>query len=242
MKLANTTALVTGGGRGLGRVIVQALARAGARVAFCGRTQDALTETLALLPPDCRAHAQRADVTQPEEVAQFVKDAVAELGPINLLVNNAGNFHYKPFLDHTAEDWHGSLAINMTASFLTCQAVLPAMLEAGSGRIVNIASAYGVYPAGKVVANSAAKAGLIGFTKALAAEYKEQGIAINAVCPGSITTKQRPAEGSPVGQELYPQDVADVVLFLAGAGANQVCGAAIEVLGKTDPVLKVRGW
>ncbi len=242
MKLADTTALVTGGGRGLGRVIVQALVAAGARVAFCGRTQETLAETLAGLPADSAAHAVRADVTKTEDVARLVEEVTSRFGPIDVLVNNAGNFHYKPFLDHTAEDWDSSLAINMTASFLTCQAVLPAMLERGSGRIVNIASAYGVHPAGKVVANSASKAGLIGFSKALAAEFKEQGIAINAVCPGSITTKQRPAEGSPVGQELYPQDVADVVVFLAGPGANQICGAAIEVMGKTDPVLKVRGW
>ncbi len=242
MQLAGMTALVTGGGSGVGRATVQALSAAGAAVATCGRRLETLSETLALLPEGARSHAVQADVSQPDQVDALVAEVEAELGPIGLLVNNAGNFHYKPFLEHTLADWQISLDVNMTATFLTCQRVLPGMLERGTGRVINIASAYGVYPAAKVVANSSSKAGLIGLTKALAAEFKTSGIAINAICPGAITTRPRPAEGAASGADLFAEDVADLVVYLASPGATQICGAAVELLGKTDPVLKVRGW
>jgi meso-butanediol dehydrogenase/(S,S)-butanediol dehydrogenase/diacetyl reductase len=244
-------ALVTGGGRGIGRAIALNLARAGARVAVAARTVSeieavaaeiaALGRRTMFLPLDLADRAQIA--AAPAHVARG-------LGPIQILVNDAGIHASGPVQRTDDVTWDAILAVDLTGPFLLSRACLPAMYEAGWGRILNVSSVAGKVGLKYGAAYSAAKHGLIGFTRSLALEGARHGVTVNAICPSwtetqmmddavattARATKRSPAEArelmlssTPLGRPATPDEVADAALFLATSGV--VTGQAIHVDG-----------
>ena len=243
MKFRDRTALVTGAGRGIGRSIAIRFAEEGARVALVARTASELGETARLVrEAGGQALAIPADVTRRDAAEQSVRRAEAELGPIDVLVNNAGVFLWRPFLKLTPEDWDLVLATNLTGAANFCRAVLPGMVARRSGRIVNVASVHGMRGDANVSAQSAAKFGLIGLTQSLAREFRVHNIAINAVCPGAVENKMDESgtneRAEPLAEKLWPRDVARTVLFLASDDAAAITGAALEIYGGTHVVIQ----
>ena len=236
-------ALVTGAGSesGIGFACARALAAAGARVAITSTTAR-IYERKAELGAGC--HAATADLTRADEVAALVAVVGAALGPVEILVNNAGMVQTGvalpsgPIAGLSEEAWNRSLAINLTSAFLLTQAVLPAMRAAGHGRIVQISSVTGPVVA---IAGSgsyaAAKAGLVGMTRALALEEGARGITANCIGPGWIATGSSSAAEltagtfTPVGRPGRPEEVAHAALFLAADEASYVTGQLIVVDG-----------
>jgi NAD(P)-dependent dehydrogenase (short-subunit alcohol dehydrogenase family) len=245
-------AVVTGGGRGLGAVIAAALADRGADLTLMGRTAGVLeahAESLRLTS-HVRAQAVVCDVTQPEDVQRAFAEA-GTLGPVEILINNAGQADAARFQDISLASWQRMLDVNLTGTFLCTQQVLGAMMAAGSGRIVNVASVAGLKGDAKIVSYCAAKHGVVGLTRALAAETARSGITVNAVCPGytddtdmfrtAVTNVMRAtgrseedaratlAKRSPRGTLITPREVADTVVWLCSPDASAVTGQAIAV-------------
>lgn len=243
-------ALVTGGGQGIGAAIAHLLVRRGMRVTVLGRRL-ATGQVLAAEPPDL-LHAVAADVANASEVAAAFADAVVRFGRVDVLVNNAGQAESAPFLKMDEALWHRMLDVNLTGTMLCTQAALPGMLEAGWGRIVNVASTAGQVGYAYVSAYCAAKHGVVGLTRALALEVASKGITVNAVCPGYTDTEivrasiervvaktgrseqeARAAfvQSNPQGRLVAPQEVADAVAWLCSEGASAITGQALSVSG-----------
>jgi 3-hydroxybutyrate dehydrogenase len=253
VELENRTALVTGGGHGLGRGIAEALACAGARVCLVGRSESALDDTVkALRAAGREAHAFVCDVTSESSVEAAVTHAGQVLGHIDFLINNAGVAPTAPLARMTLELWNQALAVNATGSFLCMRAVLPGMLERKFGRIVNIASVAGITGGPYLAAYSASKHALVGLTRAAAAELGDRGVQVNALCPAYVDTEMTrggvervmrsknlsEAEGlaavlrSANQVRLLPvAEVASWVLQLCGPGGNAVNGQVIVLDG-----------
>jgi 2-hydroxycyclohexanecarboxyl-CoA dehydrogenase len=238
VKFQNSTVVVTGAGRGIGRSVAARFAQEGARVALVARTEKELLETEGQLKRQ-NAHclALPADITDRGAADAVVKRAEKELGPVDILVNNAGVFLWKPFLRLTPEEWDLVLSTNLTGAANFCRAVLPGMVARGRGRIVNVASIHGMRGEANLSAHSAAKFGLIGLTQSLAREFREHNIAVNAVCPGTVENKIDETDTedrkAPLAEKLWPRDVARAILFLASDEAAAITGATLEVLGGT---------
>jgi len=243
-------ALVTGGGSGIGAAVARALVARGMRVTVLGR-RIAVVQMLADAQPE-RIHAVAADVANAEQVAVAVASAHARFGPIDVLVNNAGQALSAPFQKMDASLWQQMLDVNLTGTMVCMQAVLPDMLAAGWGRIVNVASTAGQVGYAYVSAYSAAKHGVIGLTRSVALEVAKKGITVNAVCPGYTETdivresiervvaktgrsmEEARAEfvkSNPQGRLVQPEEVADAVVWLCSNGASAVNGQAISVSG-----------
>jgi len=238
MKFQERTVLVTGAGRGIGRSVALRFAEEGARVALVARTEKDLLETARLLSErGASCLPLPTDVTQRGAAEECVTRAEGALGPIDVLVNNAGNFLWKPFLKMTPEDWDLVLATNLTGAANFCRAVLPGMMARRRGRIVNVSSIHGVRGDANLAAHSAAKFGLIGLTQSLAREFRTHNVAINVVCPGAVETTMDEASAQdrrePLAEKLWPRDVARTILFLASEDAAPITGATLEVLGGT---------
>ena len=232
------TALITGGSRGIGAAIVRALAAKGWQVAFCYKTsQDAARQ----LAQETGAIAIHCDVCDSAQVREMVKTAIRQLSHIDLLVNNAGVAWQGLLTDMTDQQWHTVLDTSLTAAFLTCREVLPGMVSRKSGRIINISSIWGRVGASCEAAYSAAKAGLIGLTKALAKEVGPSGITVNCLCPGVIRTDMLAcytesdlaalADETPLCRLGTPEDVANAVCWLAADEAGFITGQVIGVDG-----------
>jgi NAD(P)-dependent dehydrogenase (short-subunit alcohol dehydrogenase family) len=242
-------AVVTGGGRGIGAAIATALSAEGARVTLMGRNEAQLKERAETLPV---GHAVRCDVADQAGVAAAFAEATRAFGPVAILVNNAGAAESAPFVRTSLELFRRMLDVNLVGTFLCSRAALPDMLEAGFGRIVNVASIAGLKGAAYVSAYCAAKHGVVGLTRALALETATKGITVNAVCPsytdtdmarGAIaniiqktgrSTAEAEAElvrKNPQGRLIRPEEVAATVLWLCGPGTDAITGQAIAVAG-----------
>ncbi len=249
--LAGRHAVVTGAARGIGAAIARTLAAAGARVSLLGRQRERLQELAQELPGGPH-HVVVADVSSAADVAAAFDSARAALGPVQILVNNAGQAGSAAILKTSLELWERMLAVNLTGSFLCSQAVLPDMLAQGGGRIVNIASTAGQKGYAYVAAYTAAKHGVVGLTRSMALELARRNITVNAVCPGytdtdilrdgianAVAKTGRSAEqvqaefvaGNPQHRVIQPDEVADAVRWLCGDGAASVTGQCISVSG-----------
>lgn len=242
--LKNRVALVTGGSRGLGRAICLALAAEGAKVAVnFMRTNPAAW--VAKLRGDfgVEAVALRGDVSQPAQVRRVFARTEQKLGPLDILINNAGTWPTALVRDMSDKEWNGTLAMNLTAPFLTCREALKRWLATGrQGRIVNITSQAAYHGATTGHAHyAAAKAGLANFTISLAREVAARGIHVNAVAPGFIATdmaaeawrknEARYRERIPLGRIADPSEIASAVVFLASDRASYITGATLHVNG-----------
>jgi len=238
MKFHDRTVLVTGASRGIGRSVALRFAEEGARLALVARTETELLQTAdAIEQAGARAIAIPTDIRDRGGVQACVERAEAELGPIDVLVNNAGVFLWRPFLELSSEEWELVLETNLTGAANFCRAVLPGMMRRRRGRIVNVSSIHGMRGEANLAAHSAAKFGLIGLTQSLAREFRSFNIAVNAVCPGTVENKEdetgAPSRTEPLAEKLWPRDVARTVLFLASDDAAAITGAALEVFGGT---------
>ncbi|MCL7451663.1 MAG: SDR family oxidoreductase [Anaerolineae bacterium] len=243
MNLRDKVVLVTGAGRGIGLGIAQALAAEGARVAVCDISARLLDEALTQIQAlGGQALAFEMDVTSKPQISRVVGEVVARWGTVDILVNNAGIYEVLPVEEISEAQWDRVLAVNLKGAFLCCQAVIPAMKEQRSGRIVNIASSAG--KTGGTLAGahySASKAGLINLTKQLARELGPFGITVNAVAPGRIDTpmihavsdaeNEAFAQRTPLGRLGTPEDVAHAVVFLASERASFITGEIVDVNG-----------
>jgi 3-oxoacyl-[acyl-carrier protein] reductase len=228
--LAGRVALVTGGSRGIGRAIVEALTAAGATVLFTYKQAEAEAQAVAA---QTGATALQLDLADPAAVERCANEILTAFGPVALLINNGGHALEKLLLDTTVPEWDELMAVHLRAPYQLSRAFLPGMMRLGWGRIVNITSIWGMVGAAGEVAYSAAKAGLIGLTKALAQEVGAQGITVNAVAPGAIATDMLDLQGedlarwlerTPVGRLGTAAEVAAVVAFLCQPGSSFVTG------------------
>jgi 3-oxoacyl-[acyl-carrier protein] reductase len=237
--LGGQTAFITGSTRGIGLAIARALHEAGARVAVAGRDQSRAQAVAAELGE--RALGVSCDVAHSDQVEAAISAVESGLGPIDLLVNNAGITRDNILLRLTDADWDAVLDANLKGAFHTTRAVIKGMMKRRSGRIINITSVVGL-TGNKGQANYAAsKAGLIGFTKSVAREYASRGILVNCIAPGFIETEMTsalPAEarasllqGIALGRLGQPEDVAGAVLFLASKFAGYITGQVLVVDG-----------
>ncbi|WP_433754955.1 SDR family NAD(P)-dependent oxidoreductase [Nocardia sp. CA-135398] len=225
--LVNRVALVTGGSRGIGRAVAQALAGAGAAVAVNYRNrQDEAAATVAEIErAGGAAIAVRADVAVRAEVEAMTERVESELGPVDVLVNNAGIATIRGVDDITEEDFDQTLAVNLKSAFLCTQAVLPGMRKRGWGRIVNVSSIAARGAGGIGVHYNASKAGLEGLTRGYAARLAADGITVNAIEPGLIDTEMAVplkesgvADRLPVGRIGTPDEIGQAVLMMIGNG------------------------
>jgi NAD(P)-dependent dehydrogenase (short-subunit alcohol dehydrogenase family) len=235
MKLAGKIAVVTGASRGIGRAIAVALAREGAQVAGCalqvtGPPDGFLDE----LPVGDRRGGwlSTCDVRDPGAVARFADEVLARAGVPDLLINNAGTVVRQAFAALSLDAWKEVLGSNLDGTFLVTRAFLPAMLGRGrGGRIIMMSSIAGRQGTPMLTAYCAAKHGVVGLTRALAEELREAGIAVNAICPGSVDTDMLKI-GMPGGlARMSPEEVARVALFLAADAPPALTGACIDVFG-----------
>jgi 3-oxoacyl-[acyl-carrier protein] reductase len=240
--LHGQVALVTGASRGIGAEIARALHAAGAEVILAARSLDTVTAAAGAIAPDGeRVRAVAIDVTDSEAVDRSVALLLEACGRIPLLVNNAGITRDALLLRMKADDWNAVLATNLTAIYQLTRALLPSMVRARFGRIVNITSVVAATGNPGQANYAAAKAGVEGFTRSLAREVASRNVTVNCVAPGFIDTdmtrelpeaaRQRLLEQVPLGRLGRPEDVAAAVLYLVGSGGAYVTGSTLPVNG-----------
>ncbi len=244
MRLQGKVAVVTGAGSGIGRAVCRLFASEGASVAAADidpSTAEAIAAEVA--EAGGQALAVPTDVTDAEAVQRMADATADRFGSLDILINNAGRRTVKPFLEHTIEEWHDMLDLNLTAHFLCCKSAVPRMLAAGGGAVVNVASIAGLVGRPKRVGYCAAKGGLLAFTRALAADLAEDGIRVNAVNPGLVETGLNAAfaadpvigpqwaQGNLLKRWGQPDDIAAAILFLASDEAAFMTGEYVNMDG-----------
>lgn len=242
MRLEGKVAIVTGGGSGIGRETVLRFCSEGAKVMIADLDYIAGEETLAMVEDrgwDAIFH--QVEVSKRQSVEDMVNTAVNVFGKVDILVNNAGVTNDKMLASMTTKDWYSVVDVNLTGVVFCTQAVLPYMMEQGSGKIINASSIVGIHGNIGQTNYAATKAGVIGMTKTWAKELGRKGINVNAVAPGIIKTNmiasipepvaKKMAEMIPLGRIGKPEDVASTYLFLASDESNFINGAVIQVDG-----------
>jgi 2-hydroxycyclohexanecarboxyl-CoA dehydrogenase len=251
-RLAGLHAVVTGASRGIGAVIAAALAAEGLRVSLLGRDAGALRRVAQELGGDPHALALTTDVTDSTSVHSAFAAAREHFGPVQLLINNAGQAASAKFTETDEALWNRLVAVNLHGTYLCCRQAVPDMLQAGFGRIVNVASIAGLRGAAYISAYVSSKHAVIGLTKSLALEYAARNITVNAVCPGYVDTdivksavanimsKTGRSEdealaalvaSNPQRRLIEPREVADTVLWLCRPGSESVTGQSIVLAG-----------
>lgn len=245
MLLQDQVALVTGASRGIGKAVALTLARQGASLVINGNQLDLLQEVAAEIGrTGQRCLIQAGDVSLPATAHSMVAQALQAFGRIDVLVNNAGINLRSSTLDMQVTDWQRVLDVDLTGTLLCCQAVLPHMIKAQGGRIVNVSSTTGKTPHHNAApAYGVAKAGVNYLTQHLAFEMAKHNIRVNAVCPGPVETdmsrqwtaeyRQRVMERIPLGRLGTPKNVADAVLFLASDMSDFITGETLNINGGT---------
>jgi gluconate 5-dehydrogenase len=247
LDLGGRTAIVTGGSRGLGLQIAEALGEMGARLALTARKQDELDEAVAHLKKQgIEARPYVCDLGKRELVAPLVDHVLADFGKVDILVNNAGATWGAPAEDHPLEAWDKLVNLNLTGTFLISQRVAKkSMIPAKWGRIVNVASVAGLMASDpavvRTVAYNATKHGVVGLTRQCAAEWGEHGITVNAICPGFFPSKMTRATLDSTGEMVRkmtptrrlggPEDLKGLAVLLASEASRHITGQAIAVDG-----------
>jgi NAD(P)-dependent dehydrogenase (short-subunit alcohol dehydrogenase family) len=256
MRLDGRTAVVTGGGGGIGAAICRALAAEGARVAVCDQRLEAARAVAAeIAAAGGRAGAWSFDVADADAVERAADDIERELGPLQAWVNNAGVSVIVPFLECTDQAWEKTLAVNLTGAFVGCRAALRRMAPRGAGSLINMSSQSGKTGSAQYAAYCASKFGVIGLTQSLAVEFAPKGIRVNAICPGVVFTPlwdgmledyarkrgMRPEEVRPylesripLGRLCAPEDVAAMAVFLVSDESCYVTGQALNLSGGSE--------
>lgn len=242
--LEGKSALVTGGGKGIGRALALALAEAGADVAVASRTQSDLEKVAEeIRGKGGKGLAVTANTVDKQSVTDMVEKTVKEFGKIDILVNNAGNATTTPFLKITEEEWNSIINVNLKGYFFTAQAAGAYMIKARYGRIINVSSAMGTAPLGFMAHYAASKGGVDSMTKSLALEWANRGITVNAIAPGYFLTDiTRSAHGdekmnnliinkTPMGRWGELDELTGIVIYLASDASKYTTGTVIPVDG-----------
>lgn len=256
MELQDKIAVITGGGRGIGRAIALAFAREGARLVLASRSQEALEETRSMVEDlGGKALVVPTDIRQEESVRNMAKQALGHFGRVDILVNNSGVAGpTKPLWEITLAEWEETFAVNMTGVYLCCREFLPGMIERRSGSIIIIASMTGKRPLYGRTPYAAGKLGLVGLARTLAWEVGSYGIRVNVISPGAVEGErigrvirnQAAAQGvseeealrqftssSPLGRLVPPGDIAAAAIFLASDRAASITGEDLNVSAGT---------
>ena len=224
MKLKNKVALITGGGRGIGKAVATAYAREGAKLALCARSGDELDQTvMELRRLDVEVEGWPCDVSLAEPVKALMANVAKTFGRIDVLVNNAGVMtRPTPILEVDVKKWDYTIAVNLRGPFLVTQAALPMMIEQKSGSIINVSSMIGRGAYANFIAYATSKWGLEGFTQTLSAETRPLNVRVNSVEPGYVATKLTGYSGS------KPESVTDVFVYLASDESKSVSGQMLS--------------
>lgn len=241
MQLSGKTAIITGGGSGIGKAIASAFVREGAKVVICGRDPGKLERAAKEIGIDCRS--VRANVAHPREVQNLVNNAISQLGRLDIVVNNAGVLLPGTAESHNEEEWQQTFDVNVRGIWQLSRAALPHLRAAGGGSIINIGSVLSLVGARNRVAYAASKGAVLAMTRAMALDHAAEKIRVNCICPGIVETEmvagfnmseaaynQRLAM-HPAGRFGKPEDVAGLAVFLASDAAAWITGAAYPVDG-----------
>jgi meso-butanediol dehydrogenase/(S,S)-butanediol dehydrogenase/diacetyl reductase len=249
LKFINKRVVITGGTGGVGRSLVQLFAREGAQVLFSDRNQqDCAGFVNELREQKLEVQFYAGDLRQKSYCESLIAEAVDRFGGLDILVNNAGIIPRGNILETTDDMWFSALDVNLNAAFFLCRAAIPHMQQTGGGSIVNTSSVWGIYPGPGHVAYCTSKGALAALTKNLGRDHAGDNIRVNAVCPNEVNTpmlrsgfERRGIDPDnavkdlgktvPLGRIAEPEDIADVIAFLASDEARYICGETVEVTG-----------
>jgi 3-oxoacyl-[acyl-carrier protein] reductase len=240
--LENKVAIVTGGTRGIGRAIAARLLAEGARVAICGTRQNSVDAALDVLSPKDKVFGMVADVSKLEDVRGFVGAVQQRFGAIHILVNNAGAGLFRSVAELTPEEWQRTIGLNLSGVYYCCHEVLPIFRQAGGGDVVNISSLAGKNAFAGGAAYNASKFGLNGFSEAMMLDYRNAGVRVSTIMPGSVDTEfggghsssQREGNNDKNAWKIATEDVAEIVVNVLGMPRRTTI-SAVEVRPSRPP-------